>query len=83
MTREQAQKNAAAIKAFGEGKHVQIKLMDGTWRDTEEPFFESGEFRVKPEPREFWVPSVWAFYSKKAAIDCYPQSTPIHVREVC
>lgn len=49
MTREQIKQNFEIVKAFSEGKDVQVKWTDGTWHDTDNPSFTSAEYRVKPK----------------------------------
>ena len=58
MTREQAKKNLEIIKAFAEGKTVQFRNKEfPQWTDFDDPQFDStcGEYRIKPEPRTWWV----------------------------
>lgn len=58
MTRENAQKLAPIIKAFGDGKKIQF-LQDGIWVDLSNPEFgaNAGLYRVRPEPLTV---TVWA-----------------------
>lgn len=48
MTREKAAEIWHIIKAYGEGKTIQIKDDDG-WQDCKEPSFMGNEYRIKPE----------------------------------
>lgn len=50
MTRETAKKNLEIIKAFAEGKDIQMLEIDGkTWSDIKEPYFtENRDYRIKP-----------------------------------
>lgn len=49
MTRESAIKWAKEIKAFQEGKEIQMLWNDGKWRDNENPEFAINcEYRIKP-----------------------------------
>lgn len=80
----------AVIQAYKEGKTIQYrhKLDEtATWHDCQDIYwnFPALVYRIKPEPREFWVPSWQAFETKSAAlsyIGIAPDSTVIHVREV-
>lgn len=59
MTREQAAKLLPVIQAFAEGKTIQVQRND-VWydvKDRDSLTFESElkNYRIKPEPREFWV----------------------------
>lgn len=68
MTREEAKELLPVIKAFAEGKTIQVKVTDNRWYDwkdkTDELNFNSGpqNYRIKPEPKyrpfksqeEFW-----------------------------
>lgn len=62
MTRERAKELLPVIKAFAEGKIIQILGNNGQWFDLKDfpglnATFDSEncEFRLKPEPREFWL----------------------------
>ena len=60
MNREQVKKLLPVFKAFSEGKDVQFRNPEGRvnsgWiNDDEMNHFEIYEYRIKPEPREFWV----------------------------
>lgn len=59
MTRDRASFIWPAMKAFAEHKPVQARLIGATWEDYTGncPDFqnENWEWRVKPEPREWWV----------------------------
>ena len=51
MTREQAKEMLPIIKAFAEGKTIQL-FTNGIWEDAKNPTFESGAmYRIKPEPK--------------------------------
>lgn len=56
MTREQAKELLPIITAFVEGKIIQVYTTNG-WKTTDDPAFDStfSLFRIKPEPREFWL----------------------------
>lgn len=62
MTRERTKLllDTGVLQAWAEGKEIQIKFIpNGQWVDFtgEEPHFPSTKFewRVKPEPRRWWV----------------------------
>ena len=49
MTREEAKEMLPIIKAFAEGKTIQL-FTNGIWEDAKNPTFESGAmYRIKPE----------------------------------
>ena len=51
MTREQAKEMLPIIKAFAEGKTIQL-FTNGIWEGAENPSFEElSRFRIKPEPQ--------------------------------
>ena len=52
MTREEVKEKLPIIKAFAEGKTIQIKNKD-KWADLEEPDFRCSpdKYRIKPEPK--------------------------------
>ena len=58
MTRKQAKELLPVIQAFAEGKTIQIKTHSG-WGDMnlDYPNFndDSNLYRIKPDPREFWI----------------------------
>lgn len=62
------------IKAYGEGKTIQV-LSGNAWKDVADPLFTTDytRYRVKPEQREIWVneyPSgLSCAYSTKEAAD--------------
>lgn len=53
MTREEAKELLPVIKAYAEGKTVQIKNKIGRWADLYEPNwdFSPDKYRIKPEPK--------------------------------
>jgi len=57
MTREQAKTLWPIMQAFGEGKDIQCRYNAGKWCDVgnETGDLEGYEWRIKPEPREFWL----------------------------
>jgi len=57
MTPERAKELLPIIEAFANGKKVQWRLRKSdTWCNTDDPgFSERFEYRIKPEPRMFWI----------------------------
>ncbi len=63
MTQKQAKELLPIISAFAEGKTIQFKgNLDDTWIDCENndlcfcsPAYTVDNWRIKPEPREFWI----------------------------
>ena len=57
MTREQAKTLWPIIQAFGEGKEIQYRNAGRRWHNISHNtgFLEPYEWRIKPEPREFWL----------------------------
>lgn len=57
MTREGLIKHWDVICAFKEGKTVQFRDdLECDWVNTGKPHFHANvEYRIKPEPREWWV----------------------------
>ena len=54
MTREKAANLWPVIKAYSEGKEIQIsKRLDGEYRDIDGPYFDSSDsfYRIKPEKK--------------------------------
>jgi len=51
-------RHAAIIKAFAEGKQIQVSVLPGgRWVNLDDPSFDredEGAYRVKPEPRASW-----------------------------
>ena len=51
MTREEAKEMLPIIKAFAEGKTIQL-FTNGIWEGAENPSFEElSRYRIKPEPK--------------------------------
>mgnify|MGYP000152744464 CR=1 FL=1 len=51
MTREEAKELVPIIKAFAEGKTIQL-FTNGIWEGAENPSFEElSRYRIKPEPK--------------------------------
>ena len=97
MTRERAKELMPLIQAYAEGKSLQAKnAIMSTWKDIDAPFWSEGvEYRIKPEPREFWliqlpmdVRSGHIVCSSEEAANAYAStfdedaSQIIHVKEV-
>ena len=57
MTRERAKELQPVFNAFADGKTIQVfSISLNNWRDIPDPNWESdGHYRIKPEPRVFWV----------------------------
>ena len=57
MNRDRARILAPVMLAFANGKAVQYRQPNETeWRNSSDPGFAGGYlWRVKPEPREFWI----------------------------
>lgn len=96
MTRDKAKMLLPIIQAFSEGKAIQAQhtFRDG-WEDigTHANFDADAEWRIKPEPREWWLvqwpikapKNVQRFETQAAAKKCASVcANPeiIHVREV-
>ena len=55
MNRERTKKLLPIIEAFANGEDIQIKASD-KWLTWESYSFDSkSEYRIKPNPREWWV----------------------------
>ena len=86
MTRERAKELLPVIQAFIDGKTIQARNQGGDWFDCD--YCGSVEWRVKPEPREFWVivDKAGPLYTPYAVFTTPQQVNPmcesIHVREV-
>jgi len=58
MNREQAKELLPIIQAFAEGKTIQAKkaASEQEWQHAQNPTFAAlFEWRIKPEPREYWL----------------------------
>jgi hypothetical protein len=57
MNREEAKKFLPLITAFAEGKTIQLKAGDCSWRDITDPCFSvpSACYRIKPEPKVLYI----------------------------
>jgi len=94
MTREQLQKHWKIIEAFKDGKEIEFKdEIDSRWHKAGEPLFRiNREYRVIPEPLEYWVNrySDPYYYSKEhltpeAAIKAAAKNAirvAVHMKEV-
>lgn len=83
MTRERCKELLPIIQAFADGKVIQVRAhMEDKWEDADNAnFYERNEYRIKPEPREFWI----AIDANKRVYDEPVTSDGaeiIHVREV-
>lgn len=90
MNRERAKALLPIIQAFAEGKTIQAKANTIGWYDIDEPGWEYSvntetEYRIKPEPREFWIrkrPMEDMYVYSKEPNFTDPHTEVIHVREV-
>lgn len=94
MTREQAAKLLPVIQAFAEGKAIQVRTFEGAWEDYRghDANFSNTEnwiWRIKPEPREWWLvgnkscPTMpWGVWNTQPAQFDPIGSEIVHVREV-
>lgn len=90
MTREQCRELIPVLQAWAEGKAIQLRgPHSGGWKDWDfgNPNFEASEWRIKPDPREFWivldVESGRMIVSKRPLEPITkPPTEIIHVREV-
>ena len=58
MTRERTRELLPVLKAFQDGRKIQVKLTSGEWHDitVEEIDVDSRfDYRIKPTPREWWI----------------------------
>ena len=57
MNRERAKELLPIIEAFAEGKEIEMQGNSIGWEDGGEQlsFDTELEYRIKPQPREFWV----------------------------
>lgn len=58
MTRDEAREFAKVVQAYADGKQVQVCNADRYWFDLDDPEFFTrtiGSYRIKPEPREWWM----------------------------
>lgn len=53
ITRENAKELLPIIKAYAEGKIIEVKNFKGEWIECDEPYFDSspGNYRIKSEPK--------------------------------
>ena len=92
MNRERARELLPIIRAYAEGKDVQLgsgKNEDGSvlWLDIPDPCWDGhGKYRIKPEPRVFWVHpdniETILIPDKEARHEGYDEPPFIKVREV-
>jgi hypothetical protein len=84
MTRDRAKGLLPIITAFAEGKRIECKV-EGAWVGCMMIIPDlDNEYRIKPEPREWWLVGGFNFESKcSAEADSFQRGIPIiHVREV-
>lgn len=89
MNREQAELLVGKqhlIEAIAEGKTIQHNGFRNRWEDLHDPVFNAPieSYRIKPEPREFWISIDQDGYAK-GVFSSDPHQIgreAIHVREV-
>lgn len=90
MTRERAKELLPVIKAWAEGRTIQRRSPGYSWADINTAYvavdFDTPnmEWRIKPEPREWWLTAVCDHYKcweTKQEAERYGTQV-IHVREV-
>lgn len=87
MNREEAKELLPIIQAFAEGETIQVKMpSDNGWREVSDPSFTSLPqfYRIKPEPREFYL-NLYTCQISKSGCDLTYIKNPdeiIKVREV-
>ncbi|RLF44929.1 MAG: hypothetical protein DRN17_03565 [Thermoplasmata archaeon] len=89
MTPNELREAASILLAAADGKQIQTKAPCMEWIDTSILFFNFGaqEYRIKPEPQEFWLnvyPNhVMAHLTRDNAFTAFVKGGEIvHVREV-
>ena len=89
MTPNELREAASILLAAADGKQIQTKAPCTEWIDTSILFFNFGaqEYRIKPEPQEFWLnvyPNhVMAHLTRDNAFTAFVKGGEIvHVREV-
>jgi len=82
MNRERVRELLPIIQAFAEGKRIQARAEHGTWVEHDGPtnWPDDMEYRIKPEPREFWIDP--ADFEVWEGQDNPPVPDAIKVREV-
>ena len=86
MNRERARELLPIIQAYAEGKEIQYKLIgvDQAWGGEKNDYYtwdNECEYRIKPEPREFWI-SVAGHMEVHDERPIALKGDYIHVREV-
>lgn len=89
MTRDNAKDYLLLVQALADGKTLQ-ELYSGSWVDLPyvEFSFEPAHYRIKPEPREFWINTYPRYSCVHATKEDANNATAsgltetIHVREV-
>ena len=89
MNRERAKELLPIIQAFAEGKAVQSRWLasqeqiSNEWLDVKTlGNFGALEYRIKPEPREFWIDPKWIDSNFIFEQAMRPNFRVIKVREV-
>lgn len=90
MTRERAKELLPILQAYANGKPIQVANLKG-WETVENPSFDAHPtvYRVKPEPRDFWLVDFqagnsphWAVLEDAPSKEVAETHDVIHVREV-
>lgn len=91
MNKDSAKDYLPLVQALADGRVIQWRNYAGDWLDSESPTMsdEPGRYRIKPEPREWWVVvnkvgGVWSVLSSKPDFDAITRDgmEVVHVREV-
>ena len=89
MNRERAKELLPIIQAFADGKEIEFCNNNGPWELFEECDNFTGHlcnaWRIKPEPREFWIADVQDEFRKvlmSGEKDLSAHHTYIKVREI-
>ena len=89
MNRERCKELLPIFKAFAEGKTIQWNHKQAEitiWNDCVDPSIPFDidylEYRIKPEPREFWIQRDLAKEGVQDGLSFVPKNDWIHVREV-
>jgi len=85
MDRKRAKELLPIIQAFAEGKDVEFQQigMTGWMNEGNDVSFEiSGKYRIKPEPREWWLDPTDSDFEVWVDQETPPVNTAIKVREV-
>ena len=89
MNKQEIKEIIPVLQAWIDGKTIQYQIPDDTWADVVDAVHPNEyEYRIKPEPREFWInpfniPKTGGFHVSAGITDtAQPLDNWIHVREV-